>query len=406
MIFVIQRIAAGAAQSARFQCLSFLAVLWVGGIAGVEFEGDDDSGHLDARTSLMCSGCGDTGLRRLPSAIDIMAVADDEGMETIDLPRKVHLQGIWHNALSWLGGSVPNSSDDTYIRHGDKSPLSANASARTLYISDESSLTTWDNELSISQRVDVVSRGSLPSEVAVSLGGQVDFNNLTLDGGILDLRGGLATLEGVTTITSNADFTGKISGQGTVDVFGLIVNDGRIVCDSTLGLTFNAVSVASRFDLDGSGVESGLVDARQGRLTFNGRLADAFSGVMRIGVGDPRSITMAYDWTLGTGGKLEFFGGSVAGSAARLGPNATTTVKGRIEVEDVGLLDTKETVFETTAVVRIPDHGDCLILASPTFFRGGTYIGEGSSRAAGRRSGLGVHDDRDGRVRLGQQHGR
>ncbi len=207
----------------------------------------------------------------------------------------------------------------------------------------------------------------------------MDFNNLTLDGGILDLRGGLATLEGVTTITSNADFTGEISGQGTVDVFGLIVNDGRIVCDSTLGLTFNAVSVASRFDLDGSGVESGLVDARQGRLTFNGRLADAFSGVMRIGVGDPRSITMAYDWTLGTGGKLEFFGGSVAGSAARLlGPNATTTVKGRIEVEDVGLLDTKETVFETTAVVRVPDDGDRLILASPTFFRGGTYIGEGA----------------------------
>ena len=96
---------------------------WVGGIAGVEFERDDDSGHLDARTSLMCSGCGDTGLRRLPSAIDIMAVADDEGMETIDLPRKVHLQGIWHNALSWLGGSVPNSSDDTFIRHGDNLPL-------------------------------------------------------------------------------------------------------------------------------------------------------------------------------------------------------------------------------------------------------------------------------------------
>ena len=61
----------------------------------------------------------------MPSALDIMAVADDEGMPTIGLPRKVHLQGIWHNALSWSGGSVPGSADGTYIRRGDNEPLTA-----------------------------------------------------------------------------------------------------------------------------------------------------------------------------------------------------------------------------------------------------------------------------------------
>ena len=54
---------------------------WLAGGTATIYENADE-GHLAARTSLMCEGCGLQGTRRMPSAIDIMAVADDEVMST------------------------------------------------------------------------------------------------------------------------------------------------------------------------------------------------------------------------------------------------------------------------------------------------------------------------------------
>jgi len=351
---------------------------WLAG-ATATFNENAGGDHLAARTSLMCDGCGLLGTRRFPSAADIMAAADDESMTTIDLPRQDYLVGVsWNNGPSWLGGTVPDQWDDAFIRHGGGVWLSGNATAQTLLISAGSSLSTWAHKLEVPGHTDVVSVGSLASDISVMSGGEVMLNDLTLAGGILDMHGGLATLVGNTVITSNAGFTGEISGYGTVDAGVTLVNNGMIKSDSLM-LTFHA-AYPGTFDLDGTGTEHGRVDASHGSLTFDGPLADAFDGKMNIGIG--KSITMGKDWTLGVGGLVDLNGGSAA-AATVAGSTTTTTVDGSILVHRLGKLATQQAVFNPTASVLVTDSHDRLILDATTFFKGGIYDGDGAVEQQG-----------------------
>ena len=71
--------------------------------------------HLDSRISLMCSGCGNEELRRMPSATDIFAAATGADWTSIDLPRQDFLTGSdWNTGSNWEGNQVPGSADDAW----------------------------------------------------------------------------------------------------------------------------------------------------------------------------------------------------------------------------------------------------------------------------------------------------
>jgi len=73
--------------------------------------------HLDARTALMCGGCGAVSVRRMPTATDVLAAATGAGWSQIDLPRQDFWGGSdWNTAFNWEGGQVPGAYDDAYVR--------------------------------------------------------------------------------------------------------------------------------------------------------------------------------------------------------------------------------------------------------------------------------------------------
>ena len=85
----------------------------VGG-RSITIKGDHES-HLANRAALMCKSCGASGMRRLPSAIDILAAAEDNGVTDIDLPRQDYLGWVgvatWNNYGNWMGNQVPEADD-------------------------------------------------------------------------------------------------------------------------------------------------------------------------------------------------------------------------------------------------------------------------------------------------------
>ena len=151
--------------------------LWLRSGSAVLEEGD--GGHLLARTSLMCEGCGMLGTRRFPSAVDIMAVADDEAMGTFDLPRLDYVgNGDWSHPLlapghGWMGGLPPNPGDDAFLRSGNLVQLNADAEIRSLLVDEASQLLTGGFAFTVSEQATIGGKGS-GGTVDVQSGGALE----------------------------------------------------------------------------------------------------------------------------------------------------------------------------------------------------------------------------------------
>ena len=108
----------------------------IGGLDVAARSADGDDGHLAARAALMCDGCGATSIRRLPSATDLLAIADRVNARAAtlaplpgqfdrvltDLHRVDFIAtqsgNAWEDALNWVGGRVPTGEQDIFVRHG------------------------------------------------------------------------------------------------------------------------------------------------------------------------------------------------------------------------------------------------------------------------------------------------
>jgi len=102
---------------------------------------DNQVAHLAPTTALMCSGCGSSALRRLPSAADVLAVAAASNWTEIDLPREDFLSGsFWQTDINWEGGREPDAVDAAFIRHGGAVALQVNDDIWDLSIADDSEL--------------------------------------------------------------------------------------------------------------------------------------------------------------------------------------------------------------------------------------------------------------------------
>jgi hypothetical protein len=118
----------------------------VNGLTNVLVLEDNDSGHLagDGQIPfLMCEGCGAMGVRRLPTATDVLVIAEDQGISDVRLQRVGSTtDGLSNSANRWIGGAVPNSSQDVYISHGGTVTLNANLHSRDFRIDSGNSVTT------------------------------------------------------------------------------------------------------------------------------------------------------------------------------------------------------------------------------------------------------------------------
>jgi len=332
---------------------------------------NDDGGHVAARTALMCGGCGRMGTRRLPSAIDIMAVADDEGFGVVDFPRQDFVgTGSWNSGSRWFGGAQPDSGDVAFVREGARATLTNNAHVKGLAMSSNGSVNTQNRKLTVDANttIEAFLFDGPNTEIIVPTGGELETGSLEIAGGKLTLAGGLADLNGRLLIGA---FPGVLRGHGSVQLSGPLLNEGELRADNGT-MTINAFLFdGGVVNLDGDS-EQGFVNLTNGDLVITGTagLTDAFDGTMTIGPG--HSMTIQAAWTLGAGGQLTMQSQGLLGSAVKGG---TVIVRGSIDAVDFGAIEAPA-IFESTADVEAGTNA-ILWLNGLTTFRGGSFSGRG-----------------------------
>ncbi|MBA3481665.1 MAG: hypothetical protein H0T51_07610, partial [Pirellulales bacterium] len=300
--------------------------------------------HLEVSTALM-SDSATQGFRRLPSAIDILALWDESGFTQFDLPR-VDFIGAestdWDGTLNWIGGRVPDDDNQVFVRNGGSVRLTGDYStAKSLAVDENSRLITTNNtHLRVYGPVSL--GGNFTGEI--HLGNILPGGAPTLEAYSLDVASGLVNLQAPTSVVdvSGDLYIGSrahIRGDGTVKVGGTLNNRGEITGGTLFPLNAELTvrtTGGGRLDLDGD-EESGRITASLGNLRIEGTLLenDPFSGVATIEPG--RTITVTQPWSLD--GRLVMHGGAAAASPAILG-GAAVALSGQVETDGHAIINT------------------------------------------------------------------
>ena len=159
----------------------------VGGLVDVLVAEDDDSPHLGgdgAIPFLMCQGCGMPGVRRFPTATDVLVIAEDEGLASVSLDRVGSISnGLWSDTTRWIGGAVPTR--DVYISHGGTTTLDTDGNIRDLLVSPTNSVDVQNNRLNADGTLTMTG-----ATVNVDSGGTLATNNLVRGNGTLTTAAG------------------------------------------------------------------------------------------------------------------------------------------------------------------------------------------------------------------------
>jgi len=160
----------------------------VGGLTNVLVLEDNDSGHLGGDgvvPFLMCQGCGALGVRRFPTATDVLVIGEDQGITNVRPDRVGSISnGLWGNTPRWIGGAVPNQNQDVYISHGGTVTLNANGGVRDLRIDPGNTVDVQNNRLNVDGTL------TLNGTVNVDGGGTLAANNIILGLGTLTTAAG------------------------------------------------------------------------------------------------------------------------------------------------------------------------------------------------------------------------
>ncbi len=156
-------------------------------------------GHLGGNNIspgfLMCDSCGAPGRRRVPTATDVLVIAEDQGITSVNLERVDRISsGLWSEAGAGLAPSRPGIAQDAYIRHGGTVALNANAAAKSLLVGNANSLSVQNNLLTVDQAlnydtgaISVAAGGAIqadsingnPAALTTTANTLVRFNNFT-----------------------------------------------------------------------------------------------------------------------------------------------------------------------------------------------------------------------------------
>ena len=275
----------------------------------------EDSGHLQASRTLMFPSFVE-GIRRLPSATDVLSIASAARWENIDLPRKEFSLGTsWGVDANWLGQRQPDGDDEAFLRHGAQVTARNPFSVGSLSISDGSSLRIGgspDDDLTTAFTIGETLRlaGTDPNasaDVTVERRGVVEVRNLVMTNhAFVELLGG-----GITTNESlQIGPLSTLGGYGDVEARSL-VNDGVVHADRGL----LRLSGFESIDLDGTD-GSGTLSVDSGRLQINRdpETSMAFGG--SIVLGDEGTLSLK--------------------SNVRLLPTSRIQLKVRLDADDIG----------------------------------------------------------------------
>ncbi len=329
-------------------------------------EGDD---HLQAVNSLM-EPMG-SGQRKLPTATDVFAISAVPGWSDIHLPRREFWGGMaYHVDDHWSGDSIPDGSDDVWVRWGGSSGLNHDTDAQNLVISDDSTLFTLGKTLQVV--------GYTTIEPGNGTEATLDVNSDVISSGVRIGDGGLLALyEGqvLAWVIDNESGGTLVSEGGTNSVTaGAIDNDGTLAKSGYGQLIVD--TFPNLIDLDGPG-ESGEVSSTGGDLVIQDELSDPFDGVMTVGVGG--TIDLVEPWTLASGGQLVLAGG-LGGDQARI-QGGDIVLQGAVDVSGHGRISPPVRI-EPGATVTVAADSE-LQLQWLTELVGGTYTGPGTIRLSG-----------------------
>ena len=117
---------------------------------------------------------------------DVLVIAEDQGITDVHLARVGRLSnGVWSNANEWIGGDVPDLTQDVYIRNSGAVTLDGDAQARDLLVTIGNSIAVQNHRLSSNGTLTFTS-----AAVSVGAGGTIAANNLIGDPATLTTAAG------------------------------------------------------------------------------------------------------------------------------------------------------------------------------------------------------------------------
>jgi hypothetical protein len=345
--------------------------------------------HGGARPSLMFHQLGDSE-RRLPSATDILSLADEGLPMTFDVPRQDFLgqhSNDWQDTLNWVGGAVPDADNQVFVRHGGSAMMATDGTAASLLVNDGSQVFVNNHSFRVFGATTLGSnfgpQGRLHVGTLLPGPSRFETESLALRSGIVNLQNNEAVLR--VNRDLNVNILGTLMGAGRVEIGGTLLNNGSIDAGAFLLFGFGgdlrlATTGSGKLDLDGNGfIEGGRIAAVSGNLHVLGPLADDFNGTAVVGAG--RSMNFSRPWKML--GDLEFRGGQTAAQAATLGGAGALTLNGQTTVDGLGVIAAPLTV-NSASLIHVPDANDQITFAGRTTIRGGTFDGAGSFAVTGR----------------------
>ena len=173
------------------------------------------------------------GRRRLPTATDVLVIAEDQGITVVQLARVGSIaNGFWSNISNWIGGDVPDSTQDVYIAHGGSVTLDVDGQAKNLKIlSGANSVAVQNHSLYVlgTEANGAVTNSTLNFDgaaLSVGSGGTIAANYIIGNPGALTTAAGSlvrfnAFTPGSSTPTS-ASFNGSVALGFDNDPSGLV----------------------------------------------------------------------------------------------------------------------------------------------------------------------------------------
>ena len=338
-------------------------------------------GHIQDVYALMCSGCGASSVRRLPSHTDLFSMASGHQYALLDVPRREWYAGSsdWNDSGNWSGDTIPGSLDDTFVRdNGSGGTITAGLSnagfTADLFVGEAANVDTNDHRLRV---VGTATVDGLDSDIIINPSGELDADSVVIQneaevfmtGGLLDA--------GQVTINTGTQL--RASGAATVNVQNLLDNEGTIIAGGGGTFLFES-SGGAVWDLDGFSTGDGIVQAINGDIDFaSGSLTDAFNGDMDIGDGaSARTLTIAASWTLSLGAIVDMDGGPSAASRAALTGGTIEAAAGTINANQ-GVNHINARVTLTGSTLNAED-GATLELNNSTSISGGTFQTTGTGQ--------------------------
>ncbi len=406
----------------------------IGGFAGVTvLEGG--GGHLGGGPVpagstnivpgfLMCNTCGVNGLRRYATATDVLVIAEDQGITVVQLARVGSIiSTTWSNSLNWIGGDVPDSTQDVYVSHGGGITLDVDTAVNNLLVSPGNSLavggryfTALGTITHTGGNLSVASGGTIaanaivgdPSAINSAAGSLVRFNQLAentaapanFNGSVaigFDYIPGPLSSPGSTFNPTLADWTiAENLIVGDESFAGLVVDNGTWTVNGnvTLGkvLTFLNGGWRGGVTLQNTGIMTidGNLDLPLGDITVEDGAALNVAGNITIGkqssityrdnraaVNRPYSVAGGF-LVFVEGTPIQIAGGTLSFEDTANAVDATVTLEGGAGFAAVGGL----AVFKGNAVAGNSTPSDPALPRAEFRTKGGR-LGPGPSAGSG-----------------------